>query len=57
MKDKSTIEQEEKPRGELFIDLIEKLLDTNYLMLELLDQRLTTLEDQIDFECSKKEGK
>lgn len=44
--------EEEKPRGELLLDLVEKLLDTNYLMLELLDQRLTALEN----ECSKKEG-
>lgn len=37
--------EEEKPRGELLIDLIEDLLDVNFKILELLDKRLTDLED------------
>ena len=47
-----TDEAQEKPRGELLIDLIEDLITINYKILKLLDQRVTILED----ECSKKEG-
>jgi len=39
---------QEKPKGEVLIDLIEKLLDTNYEILRVVDARLTVLEDQIE---------
>lgn len=45
-------EQQEKPRGEVLLELVEQLLDINYKLFQVVDQRLTALED----ECSKKEG-
>lgn len=45
-------DEKEKPKGEVLVDLVERLLHINYLILEVVDARLTVLED----ECSKKEG-
>jgi len=42
-----TNEEQEKP-GEALVNTVEELLNVNYLILELLDQRLTRLEDQIE---------
>jgi len=51
MKDTSKIEQEEA-----LLLTIEKLLDINYKILEITDERLSDLEDQVFLERQKKKG-
>jgi len=48
-------EQLKEDHREALLNTIEALIDINYKILELLDRRLTTLEDYVDFD-SKKEG-
>lgn len=45
--------EEQENHREALLNAIAVLIRVNYKILALLDQRLTTLED----ECSKKEGK
>jgi len=53
MKDKSTVEQQENTR-EAFTRVLLDLVHVNYKILEIIDERLTGLEDQVELLKNKK---
>lgn len=50
-------EQKEENKGKSLLLIVEKLLDTNYKIFEIIDARLSALEDQAELFETKKEGK